>query len=66
MKYDYYTIDVPRDCGPSIFDLGFAAIRMAEERARLHCIPSHWSAQPINRKAKGATVRFQVCRKREA
>ena len=66
MRYDYYMIDVPRDCGPSIFDLGFAAIRMAEERARLHCIPAHWTAYPISCKAGDVTVRFQVRRKRAA
>ena len=66
MRYDYYTIDVSRDCGASIFDLGFAAIRMAEQRTRLHCIPSHWSAQPIRGTRGNKSVRFQVRRKRKA
>jgi hypothetical protein len=64
MRYDYYTVDVPRDCGDSIFDLGFHAIRQAEQRARLHCVPAHWTAQPINGKAGDVAVRFQVRRKR--
>ncbi len=66
MRYDYYTIDVPRDCGPSIFDLGFAAIRMAEKRARLRYIPSHWSARPVKGRARAKSVRFIVRRKRNA
>jgi len=66
MRYDYYTVDVPGDCGDSIFDLGFLAIREAEERSRLHCVPAHWTARPISGKAGDVTVRFQVRRKRSA
>ena len=66
MRYDYYTVDVPRDHGDSIFDLGFLAIRQAEQRARLHCVPAHWTAQPVSGKSGAATVRFQVRRKRAA
>jgi len=66
MRYDYYTVDVPGRCGDSIFDLGFLAIRQAEQRTRLHCIPAHWSAQPISGKAGDVTVRFLVRRKRKA
>ena len=66
MRYDYYTVDVPGDSGDSIFDLGFLAIRQAEERARLHCVPAKWSAYPVSGKAGDETVRFQVRRKRAA
>ena len=66
MKYDYYTVDVSGDCGDSIFDLAFAAVRQAEQRARLHCVPAHWTARPVRGKAGDATVRFQVRRKRAA
>ena len=66
MRYDYYTVDVPGDCGGSIFDLGFLAIRQAEERAQLHCVPAHWTARPIRGNAGDETVRFQVRRKRSA
>ena len=64
MKYNYYTVDVPGNRGGSIFDLAFAAIREAEKRARLHCVPAHWTAYPIHGKAGDKTVRFQVRRKR--
>jgi hypothetical protein len=66
MRYDYYTVDVPGNRGDSIFDMAFAAVRQAETRARLHCIPARWTAYPIRGKAGDATVRFQVRRKRAA
>ena len=66
MKYDYYTVDVPGNCGDSIFGLAFAAIRQAEKRARSQYVPAHWSAYPIRGKAGDKTVRFQVRRKRAA
>lgn len=64
MKYDYYTVDVAGNCGSSIFDLAFAAIRQAEKRARSQYVPAHWSAYPIRGKAGDKAVRFQVRRKR--
>jgi hypothetical protein len=66
MRYDYYTVDVPGDCGDSIFDLAFAAIRQAEKRARSQYVPAHWSAYPVSGKAGDETVRFRVRRKRAA
>jgi hypothetical protein len=62
--YDYYLVDVPGDCADSIEELGQQAIRDAEERTRLYCMPATWIAKHIGGEVGNWYVRFRVCRMR--
>lgn len=62
--YDYYTVSVPGDLSDSMEELGQQAIREAEERTKLYCIPCQWSAEPIKGEIGSYKVLFLVRRKR--
>ncbi len=61
---DYYLVKVPGDLSDNIQDLGQAAIREAEERTKLYCIPCEWTATKIAGEIGDFEVTFRVRRTR--
>ena len=79
LVYDYYKVALPGDLeqldgdmkkaartgqlDEYIKSMGHHAIREAEERSRLYCVPCEWRATLLSKLPSG-TVVFRVCRTR--
>lgn len=63
-KYDYYTVSVPGDCYDTREELGQLAIREAEERTKLYCLPCEWTAKLVAGELGDYELSFKVRRKR--
>lgn len=53
--YDYYYVSIPEDMGDEA-EQGQAAIREAQERARLYASPCEWRANKTRRKGWNGPV----------
>jgi hypothetical protein len=62
--YDYYTVTVPGDLADTLYALAEQAIREAEERTKLYCLPCIWNATRVRGDVGSYEVTFRVCRKR--
>lgn len=64
-KYDYYDVSVPTDLG-DWRELCEQAIREANERTRLYCLPAAWEIRSHAGTIEDFEVTFRVRRKRLA
>lgn len=55
--YDYYTVVVPSFIGDTLEEIERHAILIAEERAKLWCMPSDWSAMLVD----GSPMKGEEC-----
>jgi hypothetical protein len=63
LQYDYYQVSIPTDLG-DVEDCAHQAIREAEDRARLYCLPCEWTARLISGDAESWNYVFRVRRRR--